>query len=117
MFRISAVGLDLVARLARDERGRHDDAGDAKLFEPTGDDEAAGARFVANFDHPLFGAAQLVDESFERMQIVGEGAEVTHSAAAPALGDDGSDGILVDIESEEEFSLSHGVFAGSGFTC
>ena len=104
MFGIAPVGLDLIARLARDERRGDDDALDPQLLEPAGDDEAARAGFVADA-HRTFGrAAQLGDETLERVQIVGDGAEVAHFAAAPPFGPDGGDGILVDIKSEEEGS-------------
>jgi len=105
---VAAVGLDVVAGLARDERGSDDEAIDLLRGEVAVEHVAAGTGFVDDEE-----SGRLAREVTQELVDVGlTGADGTHEdgffrARLGGVGD--RDGILVDVESDEEGGiLGHG---------
>ena len=111
---VAFVGLERGAGLFGNEGRSGDHAGDVQLFEAPGDDKAAGASLVGDFQVGVgMSLTDAVEGNFQSPQVVGDGAEEAQFAVAALLGDGDGDGVLVDIETEIECNSFHGVVVSS----
>jgi len=96
---VAAIGLDSVAGLDRDQRGRDDLAGDAERCQLPVQDVACRPGLVAGF--PLLHRPQLGNQFANRFQAVRDDAQRTDFSVR--LGNRSRDGVRVDIQTKKSY--------------
>ena len=103
---ITAVGLDLVARALRRERGCDDIAGDAPLLQASRQHEAARPGLVAHAQF-LVRMPQPAQHLFDVLQIAGNDPVAPDFSVAPRLGEGDGNVFGMDIEAQIQYFFAH----------
>jgi len=107
---IPFISFEGRARLFGDEGRSGDQAGNFELLETAGDAKAAGAGFIGDLeDGAWMSFADAVESFLQSLQVVGDGAEDANLAVATGFGDSDDDGVFMDIETDIECNVFHGV--------
>ena len=85
----------------RDERRSGDQAGDFELLGAAGEDKAAGAGLVGDFqDGARMSFADAFQSLLQAIDVIGNGAENTDLAFGGRFSNGDGDGVFVDIQAE-----------------
>jgi hypothetical protein len=98
--RVPAVGLDPVARLPRDERGRDHDAGVAEVGDEAVETVAGRAGLVAKVDALVLGREALHEPAHALRRRI-DLSEEAHLAATLTVGDRHGVALLGDVDPDE----------------